>query len=215
MTDCMHPFISRRGILAGAVALPAALALGGCIGANPPPEPRRFYLTPLAAVSEDLPQAAWSLAVDPPETLPAINTNRIALRFSENEFDYYADAEWGDAPPVMVQQVIIRSFQKSGRIGVVVNERERVRGDFRLTSFLSPFFAVGPKGGAPEARVGLEAQLIRSRGRETIETRAINHAAQSAGADIASIVAAFDAATHQVLEELVAWTLKTGSTVGA
>ena len=81
-------------------------------------------------------------------------------------------------------------------------------------SFRSPFFAVGPKGGAPEAQVGLEAQLIRSRGRETVGASAFKHAAQASGADIASIVAAFDAATRQVLDELVAWTLKTGSTVG-
>jgi cholesterol transport system auxiliary component len=215
MTDSLRPSFSRRAVLTGVVALPAAIALGGCIGTNRPPEPRRFYLMPLTTVSGNLPRVAWSLAVDPPETPPALNTDRIALLFSENEFDYYADAAWGDDAPIMVQQLIIRSFQKSGRIGVVVNERERVRGDFRLTSFLSPFFAVGPKGAAPEARVGLEAQLIRSRGRETVGTRTISHAVQSSGADIATIVAAFNTAMHQVLEDLVAWTITTGSAAAA
>ncbi|HXV22927.1 MAG TPA: ABC-type transport auxiliary lipoprotein family protein [Alphaproteobacteria bacterium] len=210
MSDHLHLPISRRGVLAGFVAFPTVFALDGCIGAQHPPEPRRFYLMPLNAVSSDLPKVDWSLAVDPPETLPALNTKRVVLAFSENEFDYYADVEWGDEAPVMVQQIIIRSFQKLGKIDVVVSERERVRGDFRLTSFLSPFFAVGPKGGAPEVRIGLNAQLIRARGRQTVGTRAINQVVQSSDASIVSIVGAFNTAMHQVLEELVSWTLKAG-----
>jgi cholesterol transport system auxiliary component len=156
-------------------------------------------------------QVNWSLTVDPPETVPALDTNRIALAFSENEFDYYADVQWGDEAPIMVQQVIIGSFQNSARIGVVVNERERMRTDFQLSSFLAPFFAVGPKGAAPEVRVGLNVQLIRSRGRETVGTKAIDRAVQSSGPDISSIVAAFDTGMNRVLEELVTWTIRTGS----
>lgn len=210
MTYGLSGLVSRRDFLTITALLPGALA--GCIGANRPPAPRHFYLMPLTAVSGDLPQVTWSLAVDPPETVPALDTTRIALAFSENEFDYYADAEWGDAAPIMVQQVIIGSFQKSGRIGVVVNERERMRTDFQLTSFLAPFFAAGRKGAAPEVRLGLNVQLIKSRGRQTVGTRAINRAVQSSGADIASIVAAFNTGMQQVLEDLVAWTIRTGAT---
>jgi cholesterol transport system auxiliary component len=165
---------------------------------------------PLTAVRGDLPQVQWSIAVDPPETVPALNTNRIALAFAENEFDYYADVQWGDEAPTMVQQVIIGSLQNSGRISVVVNERERMRTDFRLSSFLAPFFAVGAKGAAPEVRVGLNVQLIRSRGRKTVGTKAINGAVQSSGPDISSIVAAFNTGMNEVIEELVTWTISTG-----
>ena len=59
-------------------------------------------------------------------------------------------------------------------------------------------------------RIGLNAQLIRARGRQTVGTRAINQVVQSSDASIVSIVGAFNTAMHQVLEELVSWTLKAG-----
>ena len=68
MTYGLSALVSRRDFLTITALLPGALA--GCIGANRPPAPRHFYLMPLTAVSGDLPQVTWSLAVDPPETVP-------------------------------------------------------------------------------------------------------------------------------------------------
>ena len=111
----------------------------------------------------------------------------------------------------MMQGVVIRSFQKSGAIDIVANERQRLRPDFTLKSSLLPFFAEGQKGAPPLAKVGLDVQLIRSRGREVVGTTSIEHAAKAAGPEMTAIIAAFDEATAALIEDLVAWTLEAGN----
>jgi len=205
---------SRREALRGAVLIGLG-GLTGCVGGSSPPPPRKFYLSVPSEPPPGLTPVDWSLVVEPPQTIPALNTNRIAQAFGSNEFDYYAEGEWGDRAPAMVQALIIRSFQTSGAIDVVANERQRLRPDFMLNTSLAPFFARGALGEPPAVLVGLDAQLVQARGRETIGTRSFDASVQAASADLTAIVAAFDDATHQVLGELIPWTLTTGDTVWA
>jgi cholesterol transport system auxiliary component len=204
----------RRGVLRGLGLAATGALLAGCAGSSTPP-PRRFYLRPLQAPPTGLPKVDWSLVIDLPQTLPALQTNRIVLAFAPNEFDYYAEAEWGDLPTVMVQGILIRSFQTSGAIDVVANERQRLRPDFTLHSTLLPFYAQGPQGAAPDAKVGMDLQLVQMRGRETIGTRSIEHTVQAERPEIEAIVAAFDVAMSKVIEDVVRWTLETGQEAAA
>lgn len=206
---------TRRQLLQGATLLAIGGGLPACVGGSSAEPPRTFYLSALDAPQPGLPQVAWSLVVQPPQTIPALRTNRIAQAFAPNEFDYYAGAEWGDQAPLMVQALIIRSFQTSGAIDVVANERQRLRPDFTLNASLVPFFAEGPLGEAPVARVGLDVQLVQARGREIVGTRSFEASTQAVSAELEAIVAAFDDATHQVLRELIPWTLATGAAAPA
>jgi ABC-type uncharacterized transport system auxiliary subunit len=199
----------RRGVLRFGAASAAATALTGCLP-GPPPPPRRFYLTALDTPPPGIERAPWSLVVAPPQTVPALRTTRIAQAIGDNEFDYYADAEWGDPPALMFQAVAIRSFERSDAVALVASERERLRPDFRLTTWLVPFFAVGAVGTPPEARVGVDARLIRNRDREVVATRSFEQARRADSPDIAAVVAAFDAASHDVIRELIVWTVEAG-----
>ena len=203
--------VSRREALRGAVLIGFG-GLAGCIGGTSAPAPRKFYLSVPSEPPPGLTPVDWSLVVEPPQTIPALNTNRIAQAFGSNEFDYYAEGEWGDRAPAMVQAIVIRAFERSGAIGVVANERQRLRPDFMLNTSLAPFFARGALGEPPAALVGLDAQLVQARGREIVGTRSFEASTQAESADLAAIVAAFDDATHQVLRELIPWTLTTGNT---
>jgi ABC-type uncharacterized transport system auxiliary subunit len=194
-------------------ALGAGAVVAGCVRQTPPPV-RRFYLSALDAPPADVPSATWSLVVPPPETVSALRTTRIAQAIGTNEFDYYADAEWGDIPPLMFQAVLIRSFDRTGAIPVVVDQRQRVRPDFVLNGTLVPFFAVGAVGSAPTARVGLEARLVRSRGREVVATRSFQADRAAASAAVAAVVAAFDAASLAVIRALIPWTVSAGNAAG-
>jgi cholesterol transport system auxiliary component len=194
-------------------ALGAGAVLAGCVRQTPPPV-RRFYLTALAEPPAEVPSATWSLVVPPPETVSALRTTRIAQAIGANEFDYYADAEWGDIPPLMFQAVLIRSFERTGAIPVVVDQRQRVRPDFVLNGTLVPFFAVGAVGSPPTARVGFEARLVRSRGREVVAARAFEERREAESADVAAVVAAFDAASQAVMRALIPWTVTAGNAAG-
>jgi len=203
----------RRGVLQFGAAGAAAIALAGCLP-GPPPPPRRFYLTALETPPAGIRTAPWSLVVDSPRTVPALRTVRIAQAIGDNEFDYYADAEWGDLPPLMFQAVLIRSFERAQAVALVAGERERLRPDFRLNTSLVPFFAVGAVGTPPEARVGVDARLIRNRDREVVATRSFEQARRADSPDVAAVVAAFDAASQAVMRELVVWTVDAGNAAG-
>ena len=200
----------RRDLLRALPLLGTGVALPGCIGGSPPP-PRLFYLNPLAEPPGGVSPVDWSLVVELPQTTPALNTTRIVQVVGANQFNYYDDGEWGDQASVMVQAVVIRSFERSGAIPVVVNELQFVRPDFRLASSLAPFFARGAVGSAPVAAVGLQVELVQSRGRQVVASRSFEASAQAASAELDAIVAAFDEATHQVLRELIPWTLDAGA----
>lgn len=204
--------MQRRALLRGLSLTLAGAGLVSCVGRSAKPF-RKFYLRPPVQLPGDLPKADWSLVVEPPQTVPALRTNRIALAFAANEFDYYADAEWGDLATVMVQGVIIRSFQNSGAIDVVANERQQLRPDFTLKSSLLPFFAEGQEGEVPVAHVGLDVQLMQMRGRKIIGTRSFERSAKAEGPEMAAIITAFDEALSAVLGELIPWTLETGNAV--
>ena len=186
-----------------------AALLSGCLGSSAPP-PRRFYLSALDEPPPRLPEVDWSLVVEPPQTLSALRTKRILLAFTPNEFGYYAEAEWGDLPSSMAQGVIIRSFRTSGAIYVVANERQGIRPDYMLKSWLVPFFAEGAKGTAPVIKIGLDVQLMKMRDRKIVGTRSIAHAVQAEGPKIEAIIKAFDQAMTAVLQDLIPWTLETG-----
>lgn len=201
----------RRKLLRALPLLGAGLALSGCLGGSSAPPPRKFYLTPLAEPPAGLPTVDWSLVVEIPQTVQALNTTQIAQAFGANQFDYYNDGEWGDQSTAMVQAIMIRSFELSEAIQVVVNERQRVRTDFQLSSSLAPFFARGAVGTAPLVAVGLEVQLVQSRGRNIVGAKSFEASSQASGPELDAIVAAFDDALKKVLGELIPWTLATGN----
>jgi cholesterol transport system auxiliary component len=202
--------ITRREAVASFGLVGAALGMTGCT-APPPPPVRKFYARAIERAPDGLPSADWSLVVEPVQTLPALRTNRIAQVVAENEFDYYADAEWGDTVPQMVQGVVIRSFERAGAPVLVASERDRLRPDFLLNIRLLPFYAVGAIGTAPEARVGFEANLVRARGREVVASTSIQAARRAASADIDAIVAAFDEANRQAMADLIIWVVSSGN----
>ena len=68
-----------------------------------------------------------------------LDTNRIAVVSSGTEVDYVALAFWIDRAPAMVQALIVQSFQSSGRLAQVGNDRDRLRPQFLLRSDLLAF----------------------------------------------------------------------------
>lgn len=204
--------LSRRHVVYGLGASGAAGVLSGCAGPSLPPV-QRFYLRSHDTPPERLAPADWSLQIDPPQTVPALNTNRIAQLISANQFDYYADAEWGDIATVMMQTVLVSSFERTGSVASVFNERARTRPDFVLQTALGPFFGEGAVGSAATARVGLRADLLRYRGREVLGTTSFASEAVADAPGVAALVAALDVAARAVVGDVIAWTIATGNSV--
>ncbi|MGE0650784.1 MAG: ABC-type transport auxiliary lipoprotein family protein [Alphaproteobacteria bacterium] len=177
------------------------------------PEPRLFKLSPASTFPGNLPTADWQLVVEPPYSSAAINTLRIALRTSPVEIDYYANASWVDRPPVMVQNLIIESFSKSGRIVGIGRNTAGVRANFLLVTDLRDFQAEIQPDGNHKVQVTIGARLVNLPGRVIVAATEIQHEAVAPGTDLARIVGAFDEAVGRSLTDLVSWTLTTGETI--
>ena len=202
----------RRGVRHAAplaAALSLVLLLAACSvnlpGSGAPPD--LYTLTPKSTYSGDLPTVTWQLAVEVPVAAESLNNSRIALRHDPLSLRYYKGARWTERAPVMVQTLLIESFENSGKIVAVARKATDIRADFVLKTDLREFQAEYDAGGAPVAHVRLNAKLVIMPKRAIIASETFESSVQADGTGIAQAVAAFDTALGKTLKQIVEWAL--------
>lgn len=202
----------RRQSLKALAALPIVGLAAACTNIVPGqgPPPALYRLTPKSTFREDLPTVEWQLVLEPPGANGSLNTTRIALQRSPTQLEFYAKSGWVDQAPLMVQTLMVESFENSGRIVSVARETGGLRADYVLKTELREFQTIYYRSGAPEALVGINAKLIQLPQRSIIASRSFEHMSVASADQIDDIVTAFDDALDKVLRGLVEWTLLTG-----
>ncbi len=192
-------------------------ALVGCAGNILPgalTEPPKLYvLTPKSTFAPDLPKVDWQLTVDVPIAEASLNTARIALKRSPVTIEYYERANWIDTAPIMVQTLLVESFENSGRIMGVGRQSIAIRSDYSLITDLREFHAEYFHSGVPEARVRLNAKLVRMPERVIVGVTTVERLQRAAGTNIISVVEAFDTALGKTMKRIVEWALTTARTL--
>jgi cholesterol transport system auxiliary component len=202
--------LSRRRFLGAGAALPLLAAVQACQLPGSGPPPREYRLTPKTTF-DDLPKVQWSLVVTQPQANPAIDTARIArIAAGGLQVQYYADANWVDRAPAMVQPLIVQSFRSSGAIAVVADDRTDLRPDFVLSTDLTVFQAQQKASGPTDVSVSIAAKLFQMPRRNVVGTTEINRSVTAETESMDAIAAAFDDALGKVLKRVVEWTLVTG-----
>jgi cholesterol transport system auxiliary component len=208
----MNDRLGRRRLLCAVAALPVAALAPGCSlpvpGQGPPPE--LFRLTPKSTFRDDLPRADWQLVLEPPVADAGLNSTRIALQRSPTQIEYYARSGWADRAPLMVQTLMIESFENSKKIVSVGRESIGLRADFILKTELRELQAVYYNGGLPEAWVSINAKLVQMPRRAIVASQSFDSRVTATADALPDIVAAFDDAAGKVLRRLVEWTLLEG-----
>ena len=198
---------SRRGLL---VAGASALVLAGCgnlIGPSGPPA-QIYVLQPTLGPLQDAPHVSFQLVVAEPNASESLDTIRVAL-IRGQMMDYYANAQWTDAVPHLVQTFLVQAFEGSGKIGAVASSTDGIRADYVLATEIRNFEAkYASDNGPPTIVVDIVARLLTIDHRDVIATLYSHHEAPAARNDIPSVVAAFDQATGASLEEIATWTLR-------
>src|SRR5271167_4007855 len=201
---------SRRRVLAGIVAGASVPVVNACgLGGGPPP--RQFTLTPVTNFPDGLPPVNWSLVVDEPTAARQIDTSRIALMNGPFRVNYYADVEWADNAPAMVQLLLIQSFENTGRLPVVAPSRQTLSTDFLLLSNLRKFQVENDASNVPQATVVLEPTLLRMPRREPVATARFEKTTPVAADSIDAVTTAFNTSLGEVIRQVVDWTLERGS----
>jgi cholesterol transport system auxiliary component len=196
--------LSRRGILLGG----AALVLAGCgslIGPSSPPA--QIYLLEPALGPVDAPTVSWQLAVGVPTCNSSLDSQRIAI-YRGAIMDYYADAQWPDEAPDLVQSLLVEAFEKSGHISAVARNSDGLRSDYLLQLELRDFEArYDVPDVAPTVVVSMVARMLKSPGHEVVGLLNVSHQARASENKIPAAIDAFNQATAATLEEIVAWAL--------
>lgn len=207
--------VSRRAAALALLAIPG-LGAAGCTrvikniipGAGEAPQ--LYVLTPKTTFRPDLPKTPWQLLVDVPFSPAELDTNRIVLSDSPYTVDYFADAVWPDRAPIMVQTLLVESFESTGRITAIGRESVALRADYVLRPELRQFKAIyeGP-GEAPTVWVKLNARLVKMPERTIIAQISGDRRVKAARNDMPAIVEAFDEALGAAMRPLVEVTLLT------
>jgi cholesterol transport system auxiliary component len=188
------------------------LMLTGCSGGllAPSGSPAKLYtLSAPKDVPTSAPQANWQLLIAMPDAVLDINTSRIAIAPAPARIDYYADVAWADRPPAMLQELLLQSFDRSGRIAAVQRQSGGVKSDFLLTADIQDF-EVDAASGDPFVHIRIGARLVRSRDRAIIGARSFETTVP-AGGTFDGAISAFDSALQSLLPQIVDWTLAQGS----
>lgn len=203
---------SRSTPLAGvAVLVLLASALSGC-------SPFPVRSAPLVVYSPDVavPQKSgaasvdWQLVVARPTAERALSSPRIAVRPGPSELQVLAGARWSDSAPELVQTLVLRALEDSGRIIGVGRQSSAMRAEYVLMLDLRAFEAVYPEAGAPRADIELGAKLLSLPDNRILAATSFAGGAPADSREAAAVVAAFEQALEPLLGELVDWVLETG-----
>jgi cholesterol transport system auxiliary component len=197
--------ISRRW-LAGAMTL---LTAGCATLLGLPPSPHLYRVTPKSTYTANLPHLPTQILIDVPLAPAGLDSSRIALSRSTFSIDYFADSEWTERVPLLVQTALLESFENSGAIAAIDRESMGLRADFILKTEIRHFEALyDSPNGAPEVWVAIIARLVNPSGRDIVAHASFQRRERAAANDMGRIVVAFDEALGAVMADIVAWTAR-------
>ncbi len=195
--------------------LAAAVSAAGCVSVLPDAGPAapRYLLAPVAYEARAGEPVAFSLAVDDPLATRVYDTTKIALVRAPGRVEFYANGEWADRAPRLVQSALVRSFENSGRILGIGDRGSMIASDFVLQTDIRALHA-DYSGGAPTAVFSVYARLTNSRGK-VIAGRLFEQRMAANADAVPEIAASFDKAVAASLGEIVDWSIGEASAVYA
>ena len=196
---------NRRHIV-GALGL--VFGLGGCASLLTDPPKPLYQLTPKSTFPPGLPRLEGQLLIDVPLAPSGLDTRRIALTHSPVSLDYFADGEWTDSAPRLVQTALLESFENSHTVTALDRQTIGLSADVVLKSELRHFEAVYDSANAPpQVWVVLNARLIKMPERRVVAEQSFEARYPATDNKLPAIVTAFDEALGKIMKEVVTWTV--------
>lgn len=196
--------VARRWLVGAIVPM-----LAGCaslLGVSPPGH--LYRLSASRGFPTGLAHVTAQLLIDVPQAPSGIDTARIALSKSPISLDYFADSEWTDRAPALVQGALLASFENSGAITAIDRESTGLRADFILKTEIRHFEAeYDAQGGPPRVWIAINARLVAMPERRIIAQASFERQIRAAANDVPDVVTAFNRAADAVIKDIVLWTL--------
>jgi cholesterol transport system auxiliary component len=196
------------------VASVPVVVLAGCTSLFVATPGRLYRLSADGAYPATLPRVTAQLLVDLPQAPAGIDTTRIALTRAPLSLDYYADSEWTDRVPALLQTALLASFENSKAITAIDRESIGLRADFILKTEIRHFEALSDGSAPPNVWVAMTARLVAMPQREIIAQASFERRVPAAANEVPAVVAAFNAAADAVIKDIVVWTVTNPALTG-
>lgn len=190
-------------------AVPGCTAFSGLTAASTPSE--IYVLTPKSTFDAGLPRLRFQIAVEEPTATAAVDTDQIAVQPTPLRVQYLPEARWVDRAPLIVQALLIESFENSGKVPAVGSSAIGLRADFLVVVDIREFQAMVPvdnPDGPLEVDVRLNIKLIDAFSDRIIASRSFEEVSSSATDDAIDVVSAFDVALGDTLRDSVEWSIR-------
>lgn len=192
-----------------ALVIVSAVALSACgslLGPTTAP-PQIYVLHPNFGLVTNAPEVRWQFGVPQPVSPAIYDSKRLSLTRGQT-MDYYADAAWPDQTPDILQGLIVEAFEKSGKIKAVGRGSAGVRADILVVTEIRDFSAhYKSENGIPTIVVDLTAKLITATHHDVIASYDAHHEVKASVNSVPAVVAAFNEATGQAINDIVSWSL--------
>ena len=148
------------------------------------------------------------LVVEVPTAPGALTTDRILIRPHPLQAAYLPDGKWAEETPIMLQTLLVRSFEDSNAFRYVGRNPLGSYGDYALLTELTDFQAeVGADRKAATIRLRLTARLVREDDAQVIASRSFTQTAQTPSTDALVLVEGFNIANQALLADVTTWAL--------
>ena len=202
-----HPQLFPSRLIAILSLVPLLTGCGGLL--TDAPKRSLYRVTPAPTFAAGLPRVAAQLLVATPTAPAGLDTARIALSRAPVSLDYFADAEWTDRVPFLVQSALVEGFEKSAAMPAVGPDSGGLRADFVLETAIRDFQAIyDSPDGPPRISVRLNAKLVKMPERKIVAQVSVSHEAKATANALPEIVRGFDSALGGAIEEIVTSTVR-------
>ena len=207
MPCCISSIGPRAALwLALALLLPGCALLGG-----KPRTPTTVYApTPQVQADAAWPRVEWQLSLTTPTAARTTDSQRIAVRPTPNELEVYKSASWARRPTEMVEDVVLRALEDSGRIPAVARQGSGIGADYKLVLDLRRFESDYAGQAVPRATVEVNAKLLHAQEQTVVASRTFVQALPAQGTAVPQVVVAFEQALSTVGHDIAGWVLVAG-----
>ncbi|MBW4709223.1 membrane integrity-associated transporter subunit PqiC [Roseobacter sp. YSTF-M11] len=199
-----------------AISLVVTGLLTGCTGLSTltsATAPTDLYtLTPKSTFDPSLPRLKNQIVIGEPTATAAVSNDRIAVQPSPLQVEYLPGARWVDRAPVIVQALLLESFENSGKVDAVGRSAVSLRADYLVVTDIREFQARVP----PEAlendrlqvQVRLNIKVVNADLDRIIASRSFEEIVEAQSDAAPDIAEAFDEALGDVMRDAVEWSIR-------
>lgn len=199
------------------LALLSAIVIAGCSSIdtlNRVSTPNElFVLTPKSTFSSNLPKIQSQIIVNEPTATAAVNTDQIAVFPTALQVQYLPRVRWVERAPLIVQALLIESFENTGKVPAVGRSAVSLRADYSIATDIREFQAelIPATETTPESmrvNVRLNIKIIDEFEDKIIASKSFEKKVLPETEEPTDIAEAFDQALGSAMRNAVEWSIQ-------